>query len=117
MNKELHSILGEYLLIDNKKIPIAEIKYTGTENTYIVWTIIQENPELVANDEDLESVVSIDIDIFSDKNFLKIVKEIKKIMKANDWVWIGDSQDMFDENTGLYQKTCSFEKERMIENG
>ncbi len=114
MNSELQTILGDNLLIDNINIPISQIKYIGNENTYIVWSIVNEIPILSANDELLASVVSVDIDIFSNTNYLKIIKKIKNIMKANEWVWTGDSAEMFDENTGLYYKTCTFEKERMI---
>ena len=117
MNKELQKILGDFILIDKISIPVAQIKYTGDKHTYIVWSIIDETPALLGNDEDLASIVSVDIDIFSNTNYLKIVNEIKKIMKTNDWVWTGDSAEMFDEKTGLYYKTCTFEKERMIENG
>ena len=114
MNSEIQNILGNDLIIDGIKIPVSQIKYTGNKNTYVVWSIVYELPILSANDEDLASVVTVDIDIFSDKNFLKIVKEIKKLMKANEWTWNSDSAEMFDENTGLYYKTCTFEKERMI---
>ena len=114
MNSELYEILGDFILIDNVKIPVAQTKYLGNENTYVVWTIGEETPELNANDENLASIVPVDIDIFSIKNYKKIEKEIKKIMQTNEWVWAGDSSEMFDENTGLYYKTCTFKKERMV---
>lgn len=114
MNSELQSILGDYLIINKKQIPVSQIKYTGTASTYIVWSIINEIPSLSANDEDLMSIVTVDIDIISDSNYLEIVKEVKKIMKASGWVWSEDSNEMFNDITGLYQKTCTFEKERVI---
>lgn len=114
MNSELQTIFNDCIIVDNEKIPVEEIKYSGNESTYVVWSIIDETPGLEANDEVLISIVSIDIDIFSNKNYLKIEKEIKKMMKANEWVWTGDSPEMFNEDTGLYYTTCSFEKERMI---
>ncbi len=114
MNSELQVILGDEIVIDDLKIPVAEIKYTGHETTYITWSVIVETPGLNANDEDIASIVSVDIDIFSVNNFLKIAKEIKRRMKANEWVWTGDSKESFDEETGLYYKTCTFEKERMM---
>lgn len=117
MNSELQTMFGDYLIVDKKQIPVSQIKYDGNASTYIVWTIIDEVPRLSANDEDLVSVVTVDIDIISNSNYLEIIKEIKKIMKANEWVWIEDSIESFNDNTGLYQKTCTFEKERMIENG
>lgn len=117
MNSELQTIFRNNLIVDNKIIPVSQIKYKGEANTYIVWTIIDEVPALSANDDDLFSIVTVDIDIFSNTNYLEIIKEIKKIMKANEWVWVEDNTEMFDDNTGLYHKTCTFEKGRMIENG
>jgi len=38
-------------------------------------------------------------------------------MKANDWVWVEDSVEMFENDTQLFHRTTTFEKERNIENG
>ena len=35
-------------------------------------------------------------------------------MKKNEWLWVEDSEEMYEEDTGLYHKTITFEKERMI---
>ena len=117
MNSEIKKILGDFIEIDNKKIPVSHINYEGSDNTFVVWTIISETPALCATDEDLYSIVQVDIDIYSDTNYLKLMNEIKKIMKANDWVWVEDSSEMFETDTHLHHRTCTFEKERMIENG
>lgn len=114
MNEELKSIFGEKLNIGNKKIPVAHLKYKGSSKTFVTWTITGETPALTANDEALCSICSVDVDIFSDGNYLDIEKEIKRIMKNNDWVWVEDSAEMYEEDTGLYHKTCSFEKERIL---
>ena len=34
--------------------------------------------------------------------------------QENEWTWDGDSQEFFEEETGLYHRTCSFKKERYI---
>ena len=114
MNEEIKSILGNSIIVDNKSIPVEHLKYKGESKTYITWTFLDETSGLNANDELLYSVCPIDIDIFSDSNYLSIVKEIKKIMKENEWIWTGDSPEMYEEDTGLYHRTISFEKERMI---
>jgi hypothetical protein len=114
MNEELKSILGENLNIGSGKIPVAHLRYKGSSKKFVIWTITGETPALSANDEDLCSVCSVDLDIYSDGNYLDIEKEIKKIMKNNDWVWVEDSEEMYEEDTGLYHKTCSFEKERIL---
>ena len=114
MNEELKLILGESLIIGDDQIPVAHLRYKGNSKKYVTWTITGEEPALSANDEDLCSLVSVDVDIFSDGNYLDIEKQIKKIMKNNDWVWVEDSEEMYEEDTNLYHKTISFEKERIL---
>ena len=114
MNEELKLILGENLIIDDIQIPIAHLRYKGKSKRFVTWTITGEEPALAANDEDLCSICSLDVDIFSDGNYLDIEKQIKKIMKNNDWVWVEDSAEMYEEDTEIYHKTISFEKERIL---
>jgi hypothetical protein len=113
MNEEIKLILGESLIISGEEIPIAHLRYKGNSKKYITWTITGDDPALFANDEVLCNICSIDVDIFSEGNYLDIMKEIKQIMKNNDWVWTGDSAEMYEEDTKLYHRTCSFEKERI----
>lgn len=117
MNNEIRSLFGDFIEIDNRKIPFSHLEYKGSSNTYVIWTIIDETPSLMANDDVLFSVVQVDFDIYSDTNYLKIIKKIKEIMKANEWVWVEDSVETKENDTHLYHKTCTFEKERNIENG
>lgn len=117
MNEELKSILGSSITVGSKSIPVEHLRYKGKEKTFVTWTIISESSGLSANDEDLYSVVQVDIDVFSDGNYLDIIKEVKKIMKENNWLWIEDSEEMYEEDTELYHKTITFEKERFIDNG
>ena len=114
MNEELKSILGESITVKGEDIPIAHLRYKGKSKRFITWTLLDEEPRLSANDEPLFSVCPIDIDIFSDSNYLDIIKEIKNRMKNNEWVWTGDSAEMYEDDTQLYHKTCSFEKERTL---
>lgn len=114
MNEELKLILGESLNIVGNKIPVAHLRYKGKSKKFVTWTITGDSPALSANDEDLCSICSLDVDVFSDSNYLDIEKEIKKIMKNNDWVWVEDSEEMYEEDTELYHKTYSFEKERIL---
>ena len=114
MNEELKLIfegLSENLI---KEVPVAHLRYKGSSKRFVTWTITGETPALTANDEDLCSICSVDVDIFSDGNYLDIEKEIKGIMKNNDWVWVEDSEEMYEEDTGLYHQVCTFEKERIL---
>lgn len=115
MNEELKSILGNELVIDDqKKVPVAHLKYRGKSKEYVTWTILPENPVFFADDEIEYSMTEVDIDIFSKGNYLKIMNYIKKIMKNNEWSWTEDSEEMFEEDTSLYHRTCTFKKERKV---
>ena len=111
MNEELKSIFGESLMIAGEEVPVAHIRYKGKSKIFVTWTITGERPAFSADDELLYTVCSVDVDVFSDGNYLDITKEIKQRMKNNEWVWVEDSEEMYEEDTKLYHKTCSFEKE------
>ncbi len=107
MESELKKIL-------KLNVPVAHLKYKGKEKTYVVWTLLDEEPSFSSDDEIQYSVVPVDIDIYSEGNYLSLMSSIKKIMKDNEWIWDGDSIEMFEEDTKLYHRTCTFIKERKI---
>lgn len=96
------------------EVPVAHLKYKGKEKTYVVWTLLDETPLSASDDEIDYSEVSVDIDIYSESNYLKLMSSIKKIMKENEWTWDGDSPEMYEEDTKLYHRTCTFVKERKV---
>ena len=112
MNEELKEIFGEAL--SGGTVPVAHLRYKGKDTTYVTWTITAEAPALSADNEPLYSVVAVDVDVFSKGNYLALVNEIKQLMKQHEWVWTGDSPEMYEEDTELYHKTISFEKERNL---
>lgn len=95
-------------------VPVAHLKYKGKEKTYVIWSIIDEQPLSASDDEIDYSEVTVDIDIYSEKNYLSIMGLIKKIMKENGWIWDGDSPEMYEEDTKSYHRTCTFIKERKV---
>ena len=116
MNEEIKSIFNNFK-VNEVSIPVSHLRYKGNSKTFVTWTLLPETPSLSANDEVLYSVVQVDIDIFSDGNYLDIMDQVKKIMKSSEWLWVEDSEEMYEEDTELYHRTITFEKERMILNG
>ena len=114
MNEEIKAILGNGINVCDNDVPVAHFKYEGKSKRFITWTLLGETPVFSANDEQMFSVCTLDIDIFSESNYLDMIKEIKKIMKNNEWVWVEDSPEMYEDDTGLYHRTCTFEKERVL---
>jgi hypothetical protein len=111
MNNEIEQILDKFK-VDNKSIPFAFLRYRGKEKTYITYYETINKPELNGDDETIYSSSSFDFDVYTDSNYLKIVSELKKIMIKNNFIWVEDSPDMYEEETGLYHKTITFAKER-----
>lgn len=99
--------------VDGRSIPVEYIEYIGKEKTYVTYTFIDDEPSLFGDDKEIGSVVRIDIDIFSNKNFLAIEDKVIEIMTNNNFIRSGCSPDMYERDTGLYHKTIEFEKERI----
>ena len=85
MESEIKKVLSKL------KIPVSHLKYKGKEKTYVVWTIISEDPLYASDDEIDYSEVIVDIDIYSESNYLSLMSSIKKVMKENEWIWNGYS--------------------------
>lgn len=111
MNAEIKRIFGEAIMVDGISVPVAHLRYKGSESTFVTWQITGEKAELYADDEPIACSVTLDVDVFSNGNYTKVITEIKKLMKNNDWQWVEDSPPMYEEDTGLYHKTLSFYKE------
>ena len=114
MNEELKSIFGEAVTVGEQSVPVAHLRYNGRETTFVTWTVTGESPALSADNAPLYSVVTVDVDVFSKGNYLDLATAIKRLMLENDWVWTGDSPEQYEEDTELYHKTISFEKERNL---
>jgi hypothetical protein len=72
MYEEIKEIFKEDVKVNDAVIPVSHLTYKGNSKTFITWTILEDEVGLSANDEPLYSVCSIDIDIFSDSNYLGI---------------------------------------------
>lgn len=101
-------------ILNLENVEVAHLRYKGNKKTYVVWTITEDEPSFSSDDEITDSEVTVDIDIYSDSNYLEIMRLIKTKMKENDWTWDGDSQEFYEEDTKLYHRTCSFKKGRYI---
>ncbi len=110
--KLLKTIFTDFT-VDEKTIPVEYIKYKGNSKTYVTYTFTNDDPSLFGEDKEIGSVISVDIDIYSDRNYLAIQDKIEEIMENNDYIRTGCSPDMYEDDTGLFHKTIEFEKERM----
>lgn len=114
MNSLIETIFANFK-VDNKSVPVSFLKYDGKSNSYITYESISNDGALSGDDEILGYIDYYDFNIYSKGNYLNIVREVKKIMKDNGFMWQPSmsSEDMYEEDTGYYHKTLCFAIERM----
>ncbi len=111
MNSEIEEIFGN-IQYDNKPLEYAYLIYRGKNTTYVTYQSTGDRNTLSADDEVIAGIIYYDIDIYSDKNFLELIKKIKQEMKKNGYVYLESSPDMYEKDTGLFHKTLEFAKEK-----
>ena len=100
-------------IFEDFEVPVEFIRYVGKEKTYSTYSFIDDRPGIVADDKEVLSIAKVDIDIFSDGNYLDLEDKVEAIMIQNNFIRVGSSPDMYEEDTGLYHKTIEYEKERI----
>ena len=118
MNELIETIFKNFK-VNGKIIPFEFLNYTGKETTYITYQEAYEDNSLSSDNQITNYISYYDIDIYSKNNYLAIVKEVKKIMKANGFMWQPSktSSDLFEVDTGYYHKSLCFGIERNEDNG
>lgn len=111
MNSEIENLFSNFI-VDNKKIPVSFLEYTGGKETYVVYNSLGEEPTFFGDNEVLASEDTYDFNIYTKGNFLKILRELKKKLKNNGWTWNEDSEDIYEEDTGYFHKVTTWSKER-----
>ena len=112
MNNEIENLFKDFK-VKEKPIEVSFLNHKGSEETYIVYSSIGERPDFWGDDEILSSLDTYDFDIYTKGNYLDILKEIKKKLKENNWTWVEDSEDMYEEDTKYFHKTTTWTKERI----
>lgn len=113
MNKLIQSIFTNFY-VDGVSIPVKFLKYDGKSTTYVTYMETDINNSYAGDNEILGYVSYYDFDIYSKGNYCNIVKEIKRKLKDNGFIWQPSrtSQDMYEADTGYYHKTLCFAIER-----
>lgn len=116
MNSLIEKIFADFT-VNNKSIPVSFLRYEGKKETYITYQSIDNSGALSADDEIIGYIDYYDFDIYSKSNYFEIVKEVKKKLKANGFIWQPSmsSEDMYEDDTKYYHKTLCFAIERMEE--
>lgn len=110
MNSEIKEILDN-IRIDGEAIPNALLYFDGSADTFVLYSPSGESVGLAGDDKPLEFVERWDIDVYSKNNYLKLSKAIRQAFIDNDWVYLGQGVDTYDEPTKLFHRLLEFTKE------
>lgn len=114
MNEDIESIFHGKIDVDGKSIPISFMEYNGSNEDYVVYYNTGSEP-IFGSDDDIEySKNSIEFSVYTKGNYFNIVKNIKTILKENDYNWTGDDGDLYETDTKYHHFVMSFEKIRRI---
>ena len=118
MNNELQTIFADFE-VSGESIPVAFLRYTGKNSTYVTYQEIQNDTTFDADDKLQAYVTYYDFDIYSKGNYFNIIESVKEILEANGWRWQPSmtSQDLYEDDTGYYHKTLCFAKIKEENNG
>ena len=113
MNSTIKTIFNNFT-VNGVSIPVEFLRYDGHENTFITF---METDKDYGDNELMNYISYYDFDIYSKGNYLNIVEEVKKLMKANGFMWepSRDSADMYETDTGFFHKTICFAIEREVQ--
>lgn len=110
-NAELKTLLTGFT-VGGASIDTAFLKYEGHNNTYIVYGQSDTGNSYSAEDNIAGVVAYYDFDIYSKGNYSAIETALRDLLTANGWTWQPnrDSPDLYENDTGLYHKTCCYAK-------
>lgn len=109
MNELIETILANFT-VDEVEIAVAYMFYKGHGEPYVVYMQQDADGSLSGDDDLIGYVDYYDFDVYAKGNYFNIVKELKRILKENGFIWqpSRSSRDMYETDTGYYHKTLNF---------
>lgn len=109
MNELIETLFKDFT-VGGVKIPVSFLFYEGHGEPYITYMQTDADNSYSGDDELLGYADYYDFDIYSKGDYTNIVKSVKSLLKANDFVWqpSRSSADMYETDTGYYHKTLCF---------
>lgn len=101
MNKQIIDILQPL------GVPVGFLKYNGTETTYITFFFYNEYGVLRADDQEVKTNYSLQVDVFSKGNYKTLVNQVKQALK-NIGYERTFATDLYEDDTKFYHKVLRF---------
>lgn len=88
-------------------VSVSYLTYTGSANQYIVfsyWSV----PLAHADNKEIQSNITVQIDVFSSGNFTALVEEVKDRMIAAGFMKMLEDSGEYIEEANLFHKMMRF---------
>jgi hypothetical protein len=101
------SLKGDIIAALTPIAPAAFHEYTGTDSTYITFFFYNERAGLIADDKEITTVYSLQLDVYSKGNLEDKVTQIKAAL--NNLGYARTSKiELFNAGTKVYRVSMSF---------
>jgi len=94
-------------LLDPLGYPVSPGTNNNADETYIVFNEYNQASALNADDKEMFTKYFYQVDIFSSGNYLQLVKDVKRVMKAAGFGRMFESET-YDTEMGKYRKIIRF---------
>jgi hypothetical protein len=88
-------------------VPVSFQNYTGAALTYITFFEINQTPAIHADDEELQSNHSVQIDIWSKGDYTQLVTQVKDEMKKVGFKRTFETE-LYESDTKTFHKVIRF---------
>ncbi|MET3507035.1 tail completion protein gp17 [Halalkalibacter oceani] len=88
-------------------VPVAFQTYTGDKTTYITFFEYNQQGALSADDEEIKTVHSLQVDVWSQGNYVQLVKDVKNAMKQAGFIRAFETE-FYEDDTDYYHKVIRF---------
>src|SRR5690625_2111530 len=94
-------------------IPVAKLRYSGKADTYIIFTEDNQAPKVTADDREVITNDSVQVDVFSEGNFIDSVNETRTRLESVGLKRMCESET-YDEDMNMYRSIMRFNFENNI---
>lgn len=111
MNSEIEAIF-EGFTVDGVEISVSFMFYDGDDDSWIVYSNVDNYHSYSGDDELLGYVTYYDFEIYSKGNYLNILQAVKALLIEHGWSFqpAKSSMENYDRDTRVYSKTLCFAK-------
>ncbi|WP_078428766.1 hypothetical protein [Alkalihalobacterium alkalinitrilicum] len=88
-------------------VPVSFAQYNNTADTYIVFLEYNQAPWLSADDQEMFTKHFLQVDVFSEGNYLQLVKDVKRLMKEAGFGRMFESET-YDDEMEKFRKIIRF---------